>query len=103
MDCINLADATKRLRTIREAYLEKHKNAASGAVRECIDALEMMPKAEPEIKIITPEARRTVSVEPFFEGGQIGRDVYRCGHCRMKVGKHDAHCLRCGRKLVDSK
>jgi hypothetical protein len=101
MDYINLAEAKGRLWTIKEAYLQERKNAAASAVRECIETLEKMPKAKPEIKIVTPEANRTVSVEPFFYGGQIGRDVYRCGNCREKVNKHDNFCHQCGRKLVD--
>ena len=101
MDTINRENALERLRAIREVYLEERRNAVAGAVRECIETLEGMPKAEPEIKIVTPEARRTVSVEPFFDGGQIGRDVYRCGHCRAKVDRHDLFCHHCGRKLVD--
>lgn len=103
MGIISLEEATERLQTLREAHLAENKRAAAAAVSGCIAALEAMPKVEPVIKVLSLEAERTVSVEPFFPGGAIGRDVYRCGHCRMKVGKHDAYCLRCGRKLVDSK
>ena len=101
MDTINRENALERLRAIREVYLEERRNAVAGAVRECIETLEGMPKAEPEIKIVTPEARRTVSVEPFFDGGQIGRDVYRCGHCQTQVDKKDRFCKFCGRKMVN--
>lgn len=49
MDTINREDALERLRAIREVYLEERRNAAAGAVRACIETLEGMPKAEPEI------------------------------------------------------
>ena len=99
--CIDQKEVLERLQAIRETYVEEHKMAVAGGISECIRAVETAKPAEPEIRIITPEAPRTVSVEPFLEGGKIGRDAYRCGHCREVVGKHDNFCAACGRKLVD--
>ena len=99
--CIDQAELLERLQTIKEMYVEEHKLAVAGGVTDCIHAVKTANPVEPQLKIITPEAQRTVSVEPFLEGGKIGRDVYRCGHCREVVGKHDNFCAACGRKLVD--
>ena len=98
--CINRAELLQCLQTIKEMYVEEHKLAVASGVNECIRAVEAAKPVEPPPKIVTPEAQRTVSVEPYFVGGMIGRDVYRCGHCREVVGTHDVFCKSCGRKLV---
>ena len=70
------------------------------SVQECMQVVE-----EAKAKMISyqpEESQRVVCLEPFFEGGVIGREVYRCRKCRAQVGKHDAFCKACGRKLVDS-
>ena len=101
MDNICLQDALERLDTIKAAFAEEHKSAAAGAIVSCMAALGNMPKAEPQLRTVTPEAMRTVSVEPWFPKGQIGREVWRCGFCESQVDRKDQYCRFCGRKLVD--
>ena len=99
--CIRLPEALDRLQRIRENLLADRKNMAAGTVGDCIRALSALPHVKPELRIITPESHRIVAVEPYFEGGMIGRDVYRCERCRAKVDRHDLYCHECGGKLVD--
>ena len=69
--------------------------------KSCIKTIESMEELQ---GMQRPEERseRTVSVEPFFEGGAIGRDVYRCHKCGNRVGCHDVYCLTCGRRLYNA-
>ena len=82
------------------SYFElERKRVAASAVQDCINIVE---KLEPRTVSFEPEkAVRTVSVEPFFQGGQIGREVMRCGFCQTQIEKKDRFCRFCGRKLVD--
>ena len=82
------------------SYFElERKRVAASAVQDCMNIVE---KLEPRTVSFEPEkAKRTVSVEPFFPGGQIGREVYRCGWCTTQIDKKDKYCRFCGRKLVD--
>ena len=92
-------DVLNYLQLIKDAYMEENKRAASAVVQECMDAVE---KAKTKTISYKPEeSRKETFLEPFFEGGLIGRDVYRCGRCSTRVDKHDAFCKSCGRKLVD--
>ena len=88
---------------IGQTYIDEHKFVIARVCKECADALEKLPRKEPEVRKITelPEAARTVSVEPWYPGALTGRDVYRCGHCAEKIGKHDSFCWACGWKMVD--
>ena len=83
-----------------KTYFElERKHMAASAVKDCIKIVE---KLEPRTVSYEPEkAVRTVSVEPFFQGGQIGREVMRCGFCQTQIEKKDRFCRFCGRKLVD--
>lgn len=83
-----------------KTYFElERKHMAASAVKDCIKIVE---KLEPRTVSYEPEkAKRTVSVEPYFPGGQIGREVYRCGWCTTQIDKKDKYCRFCGRKLVD--
>jgi len=103
MKYICLEDAQARLMEIRETYIDEHKFAIAGACKECANALENLPRKEPEVKKITelPETTRTVAVEPWYPGALTGRDVWRCGFCTTQVDRKDKYCRFCGRKLVD--
>ena len=82
------------------SYFElERKRVAASAVQDCMNIVE---KLEPRTVSYEPEkAKRTVDVEPFFKGGQIGREVMRCGFCQTQIEKKDRYCGFCGRKLVD--
>ena len=97
---VSKKDVLGSMALIRDSYIEANKRVASNAVQECMQVVE-----EAKAKMISyqpEESQRVVCLEPFFEGGVIGREVYRCRKCRAQVGKHDAFCKACGRKLVDS-
>lgn len=89
----------ERMTETKNYFELERKRVAASAVQDCINIVE---KLEPRTVSFEPEkAIRTVSVEPFFHGGQIGRDVHRCGWCTTQVDKKDKYCRFCGRKLVD--
>lgn len=95
---VSKKDVLSSLALIRDDYIAANKRVAANAVQECIQVVE-----EAQTKTISfqpEESNRIVCVEPFFEGGVIGREVYRCGKCQERIDKHDAYCKSCGRKLV---
>ena len=96
---ISKTDVIGRMSELKDGFELERKRVAAQAVQGCINLVEKMEQRtvsfEPE------KAKRTVSVEPFFPGGQIGREVYRCGWCTTQIEKKDKYCRFCGRKLVN--
>ena len=101
MPNIDRNEVTALLEEKRKESLAAHRNVVAGAIRECIEGIGQIADAPPEFVMVTPDAKRVVNVEPFFPRGQIGRNVYRCGNCKERVGKHDKYCNECGRRLTD--
>lgn len=99
IDTIDRESTMKRLEKIRETYMEEKKCAAASAVDACMECVRTEKRS---YNTVTLEARRICRVEPFFQGGVIGRDVYRCENCKNVVGKHSVFCETCGRKLTDN-
>ena len=96
---ISKTAALELMEQLKAGFELEHKFSAASAVQGCMNALE---KLEPRTVSFEPEkAVRTVSVEPFFQGGQIGREVMRCGFCQTQIEKKDRFCRFCDRKLVD--
>lgn len=93
-------DAIARMQELKDCFDLENKRTAAGAVLDCMGIVEDL---EGKTISFEPEkAERTVCLEPFFPDGQIGRDVYRCGKCQNRVGRHSRYCETCGRRLVDS-
>ncbi len=95
---VSKKDVLSSLALIRDEYIAANKRVAANAAQECMQVVE---KANTKTISFQPEeSNRIVCMEPFFKGGVIGRDVYRCGKRQGRIDKHDAFCKSCGRKLV---
>lgn len=88
------------LRIIEEESKRNRNYAACGGVRRAIKVVEELPVSG-DIGVVSPKAFRFRAVEPWFKNGVTGRDVYRCSACNTVIGKTDAYCKHCGRKLED--
>ncbi len=97
---VSKKDVLSYLKLIKDNYAADNKRTASAVVQECMDAVEAAKTKT--ISYQPEESKIVVSLEPFFENGVIGRDVYRCWRCSKRVDKHDAFCKSCGRKLVSA-
>jgi len=101
MGLIQKEQALDRLELIKEECLAANKRVCAGTVQEAINSISSIKEIDLSgSKAVIETAEIVVSLEPFFKGGQIGRDVYRCGKCWGRVDRHDRFCKACGRKLI---
>ena len=102
MGYIRKEEVLSRLALIKEECIAANKRACAGTAQDAISTVMAMRDFEYlDAKSASPETSEiTVTLEPFFPGGQIVRDVYRCGFCQTQVDPHDRFCKFCGRKLI---
>lgn len=101
MGLIQKEQALDRLELIKEECLAANKRVCAGTVQEAINSISSMKEIDLSgSKAVVETAEIIVCLEPFFPGGQIGRDVHRCGFCQTQVDPHDRFCKFCGRKLI---
>ena len=101
MGLIQKEQALERLELIKEECMAANKRVCAGTAQDAINSISSMKEIDPsDNKAMVETAEIIVCLEPFFPGGQIGRDVYRCGKCSTRVDKHDRFCNYCGRKLI---
>ena len=92
--------AMEKMVNLQCVYADGKRKREMGVIRECIGIITRLSE-EPPPRPAVEEAEVVVRCEPFFPPkGAIGRDVYRCGRCRMRVDQKDLYCRWCGRKLV---
>ncbi len=104
MGCIRKEDALERLALIKEECMAANKRVCAGTVQQAMDAVSRIKEFEIVPTRIEPETSEIiVSLEPYFPGGQIGRDVHRCRFCQTQVDKHDRFCKFCGKKFINQK
>lgn len=97
MAMIDFDKAKESLAAFRDELKEIKCHKSAGTVQRCIDRLM---EIECEENAAPMTAEKVAKVEPFFRGGQIGRDVWHCGSCDVVIDKHDRYCRGCGRKLI---
>lgn len=92
----------ERLELIKEECIAANKRACAGTAQDAISSIASMRDFEYlDPKSASPETSEiTVTLEPFFPGGQIGRDVHRCRFCQTQVDKKDRFCKFCGKRLI---
>lgn len=95
--------AVIRISRIAGQYREKGMNARAEAAEECETAVRRLMDEERIQREEEATAERVCQVEPWFERGLTGRDVWRCGACGNRVDRGDAYCRTCGKKLVPKK
>lgn len=95
--------AVIRISRIAGQYRELGKNARAEAAEECETAVRRLIVEEQIHREEEETAERVCQVEPWFERGLTGRDVWRCGACGNRVDRGDAYCRKCGKKLVAKK
>lgn len=103
MTAIDGEMAVIRISRIAGQYREMGKTARAEAAEECETAVRRLIAEEQIHREEEATAERVCQVEPWFERGLTGRDVWRCGACGNRVDRTDAYCRNCGKKLVAKK
>ena len=96
--------AAARLFKLAQEYVRWNQKVRASIAKECYDIINTMVDEARKTEGGEVEqmmmSEKVCSLEPWFERGLTGRDVWRCGSCHEKIDKDDRFCKSCGRKLV---
>ena len=99
MALIDFDAAKAALVAFRDEYRESGCKKSAGIVERCIDRLFEVECVETGAPLT---AERVCRTEAFFPRGVIGREVWYCGNCGIRIEKKDRFCRGCGRRFVNT-